>query len=387
MNLYEFEGKKIISDYGVAIPKSVLMRRLDDFHAAYAELDRIQVVVKAQVLSGKRSRNGGIVFCTSESEARSACEKLLHSRLNNQFVYAILLEEKLEIDKEYYLSLTYDTDLKSPVLIYSDQGGVDIEEVLENKIKKIPLDVRDRSIEDKIEKFGLSIPCCQRLWRCFLEEDCRLLEINPLARIKSEQWVAVDANLALDQDAFYRHRHRKFSPRAMLGREPTEREKMAALIDRGEKYYQGTAGKYIDMDGDVAVLFSGGGAGISNMDALTRVGLKPANYTEYSGNPSQEKVYKLTKIVLSKPGLRGLWIAGGVANFTDIEVTFSGIAQAFDELKPKYPIVIRRSGPNYEKGVELMRRCVKRNRLNLQIFDKDKSMSETAAILAKMVKK
>ena len=116
-----------------------------------------------------------------------------------------------------------------------------------------------------------------------------------------------------------------------------------------------------------------------------KAGLKTANYTEYSGNPPREKVFELTKIVLSKPGLRGLWIAGGVANFTNIKETFNGIVDAFDELKPKYPIVVRRAGPYEKEGMELMRDCAARNNLNIRFFGKETSMSDTAGVLAAML--
>jgi succinyl-CoA synthetase beta subunit len=122
------------------------------------------------------------------------------------------------------------------------------------------------------------------------------------------------------------------------------------------------------------------------MDALIQEGLQPANYTEYSGNPPREKVAALTKIVLSKPGLRGLWIAGGVANFTDIAETFHGIIDALDEVKPTYPIVVRRAGPNEEEGVRLMEECAKRNHLRMRIFGKEIAMGKTAHVLADMVR-
>ena len=157
-------------------------------------------------------------------------------------------------------------------------------------------------------------------------------------------------------------------------------------IDKGKDYYRGTAGKYIELDGDIAVLFSGGGASISNMDALIAAGHQPANYTEYSGNPPREKVYQLAKIVLSKPGLKGLWIAGGVANFTNVDETFHGIVDALSEIKPAYPIVVRRAGPYDEEGMERMRQCALVNGLNMRLFGKDVSMTETASILAEMIK-
>jgi citryl-CoA synthetase large subunit len=159
----------------------------------------------------------------------------------------------------------------------------------------------------------------------------------------------------------------------------------AKKIDEGEAYYRGTAGKYIELDGDIAMILNGGGASIANMDALINVGLKPANYTEYSGNPPREKVYQLAKVVLSKPGLRGLWMAGVVANFTNIKETFLGIIDALDEIKPAYPIVVRRDGPESKEAFELLRECAARNNLNIKMFTKEVSMSYTATILASMV--
>jgi citryl-CoA synthetase large subunit len=165
----------------------------------------------------------------------------------------------------------------------------------------------------------------------------------------------------------------------------TERESAVAAIDAGKEYYRGTAGKYIELDGDIAVLFSGGGASIANMDALRNVGLTAANYTEYSGNPPREKVAALTKIVLSKPGLRGLWIAGGVANFTNVAETFQGIIDVLDAVKPHYPIVIRRAGPHDVEGMRAMEECAKRNTLHMQLFGKETPMSVTAQALKEMI--
>jgi citryl-CoA synthetase large subunit len=196
----------------------------------------------------------------------------------------------------------------------------------------------------------------------------------------------LDAKIALDDDAFYRHPEwAAYEPRTSMGRLPTERETAVGRIDEGENYYRGTASKYIELDGDIAVLFSGGGASIANMDSLMKAGLKPANYTEYSGNPPREKVAELAKIVLSKPGLKGLWICGGVANFTDIAETFQGLVDALDAVKPDYPIVVRRAGPREQEGMRLMEACGKRNNLRLRLFGKEVSMGNTAEILAAMV--
>ncbi len=401
MNLYEFEGKNLFAKHGITIPKGVVVRRGDDFRIKYQELGVKDVVVKAQVLSGKRGKNNGIRFCSSVEEAQTACEELFAMNIQGQYVAAVLIEEKFDIAEEHYLSITYDTNKKQPMLIYSRRGGMDIEDVPEGGIEKMWLDVRGETLAG----FGAlgsgqlspsyqegargELPLlAQSLWSCFLAEDTRLVEINPLIKTTDGRWVAADAKVALDDDAFYRHEEwKELEPRTMLGRLPTERELAVKKIDEGEAYYRGTAGKYIEMDGDIAILFSGGGASIANMDALIKAGCRPANYTEYSGNPPREKVAQLARIVLSKPGLKGLWVAGGVANFTNIAETFNGITDALDEIKPNYPIVVRRAGPFEEDGMRLMRECAERNHLNMKLFGKETSMSETAKILAEMVNK
>jgi len=242
----------------------------------------------------------------------------------------------------------------------------------------------------------------QKLWTCFKENDCRLVEINPLVKTTDGKWIAADAKVAIDDDAFYRHGSKaierakekgkepptnweELEPRTMLGRPPTDREIAVMKIDAGEKYYQGTAGKYIEMDGDIALILIGGGASIANMDALNDVGLKAANYTEYSGNPPREKVYELTKLVLSKPGIRGLWIAGVVSNFTNVKETFMGTADALAEVMPSYPIVVRRDGPFGKEGKEYFMNFAKEKGLDITWFGKETSMTDTAEVLASKI--
>lgn len=380
MNLYEFEGKQLFAKYGIATPRGVVVRRGDDAKQMYEAFGITEVVVKAQVLSGKRGKNNGIRFCSSAEDVARAVRELFEMNILGQYVASVLMEEKLAIVEEQYLSIIYDTNKKQPVLAYSKRGGVDIEDVAEQEITKHELRITNNELRMP------DIPFAEELWSSFLKEDARAVEINPLVKTAGGRWVAADAKIALDEDAFYRHEEWKtLEPRTMMGRLPTERELAVKTIDEGEAYYRGTAGKYIEMDGDIAILFSGGGASIANMDALIKTGLAPANYTEYSGNPPREKVYSLAKIVLSKPRLRGLWVAGGVANFTNIADTFHGIVDALDEIKPAYPIVVRRAGPNEEEGMRLMRECAKRNNLQMKLFGKETSMSETASVLAAMV--
>lgn len=383
MNLYEWEGKELFAKHGLVIPRGVVVRPGDDAGKKYEELGITEVVVKAQILSGKRGKNNGIKFCSSVDEVVVACKELLVNQIKGMQVTAVLIEEKLQIAEEHYCSIVYDTNSKQPMLIYSSQGGMDIEDVAEEKIMRIPLDIRN----DQLPVAQKDWDFAQKLYAVFKTEDARVVEINPLVKTAEGNWVAADAKIALDDDAFYRHKEwETLEPRTMLGRAPTEREILVKKIDEGENYYRGTAGKYIEMDGDIGLILNGGGASIANMDALLAVGLKPANYTEYSGNPPREKVYALAKIVLSKPGLKGLWMCGVVANFTNMKDTFMGIIDALDEIKPKYPIVVRRDGPESAEAMQLMRECGERNNLNLKLFTKEMPMGDTAQILADMIK-
>lgn len=383
MNLYEFEGKELFAKHGLTIPRGVAVRPGDDVGKKYEELGIKDVVVKAQILSGKRGKNNGIKFCSTTDEVMAACAELFANKIKDLQVIAVLIEEKLNIAEEHYCSIVYDTNSKQPMLIYSTHGGMDIEDVAEDKIMRIPLDIRS----DKLPEAQVNWDFAQKLYAVFKIEDARVVEINPLVKTTEGNWVAADAKIALDDDAFYRHKEwETLEPRTMLGRAPTEREILVKKIDEGENYYRGTAGKYIEMDGDIGLILNGGGASIANMDALLAVGLKPANYTEYSGNPPREKVYALAKIVLSKPGLRGLWMCGVVANFTNMKDTFMGIIDALDEIKPAYPIVVRRDGPESAEAMQLMRECGERNNLNMKLFTKAMPMGETAQILADMIK-
>ena len=157
---------------------------------------------------------------------------------------------------------------------------------------------------------------------------------------------------------------------------------MAHEIDNED--YRGTAGKtYIDLDGDIAILASGGGASLVALDALMSYGGAPANYTEYSGNPPAEKVKRLTNIVLSKQGLSGCWVVGGTANFTDIYETLQGFAESLLSLSPKpdYPIVIRRAGPRDREAFEMLKSFAEKNGFDMHFYDENTPITSTANII------
>ncbi|MDO8429068.1 MAG: ATP citrate lyase citrate-binding domain-containing protein [Candidatus Daviesbacteria bacterium] len=382
MILYEFEGKEILKQAGINVPDSQLIKSSKE----KVNLN-FPVVLKAQVLSGKRAAVGGIVVVEKAEDLEKSLVSMFSQTINQEKVEKVLVEEKIEFENEAYLSITYDTDFRSPVLSISESGGTGIEEKLVNQYKIDPLTMRLK--DDHSNLIRLPQELIDKLIVLFFAQDCLLLEINPLVKTAGSEWLALDAKLKLDDDASFRHQDWIFPPRLAPGKNPTQNEIEAKKIDEGD--YRGTAGSaYFDLEGDIAILSSGGGVSLTAMDALLESGGKPANFTEYSGNPPREKVIKLTKIVLSKPNLHGLWIVGTVAaNFTDIYETLMGIIDGLreveKELKTKFnfPIIIRRGGPREEEAFAALQQV---KDFNLILQGEEVSIQRSAKIMAEQAK-
>lgn len=369
MILFEFEGKDLLKKYGINIPNSQLISSL-------SEKIEIQTpfVVKAQVLSGKRKDAGGI---------GDKVEDILGKVINNEKVESVLVEEKVSFEEECYVSISYDTNTRGPVVTYSETGGTGIEERGANIF---PIDIlssevdypSDLVISDEIKNFISS------LFKLFLEEDATLVEVNPLV-VSNNKLIALDAKINLDDTAASRHKERNYPPRSAPGHTPTKGEIEAKKIDEDD--YRGTAGStYFDLPGDIAILASGGGASLTAMDALIKEGGHPANFTEYSGNPPKEKVSKLTQIVLNKEGINGLWVVGAIANFTNIYETLSGFLEALRSVnpKPKFPILIRRGGPHDVEAFAMLRDV---HDFDLHLYGEEVSISESAKLMVDLAKK
>jgi citryl-CoA synthetase large subunit len=383
MILYEFEGKKILQDAGIEIPNFEV---LEDSNQKLNL--KFPVVLKAQVLSGKRADAGGIIMIETEQDLEKGLKELFSKTINKEKVQKVLVEEKANIDEEYYLSLSYDTETRGPILTVSSSGGTGIEERESKTYPVSPLNPKE-SLEG-FDLLGIEKEVVFNLLTPFFEADLLLLEINPLVKNKDGVWMALDAKIKTDDTAKGRHPEWEFPPRSAPGHNPTEREIEAKKIDEGD--YRGTAGStYFDLEGDIAILASGGGASITAMDALIAAGGKAANYTEYSGNPPKEKVERLTKIVLSKPNLHGLWIVGALANFTDIYETLSGFIEGLryseKELGRKidYPIVIRRAGPNDKKAFEMLKKEAKD--FDLHLYGEETSITASSEVVARLALK
>ncbi|MBI2021952.1 acetate--CoA ligase family protein [Candidatus Daviesbacteria bacterium] len=380
MILYEHEGKQILFNGGINIPTSQLVSSDEE-----EIIIKLPVVLKAQVLSGKRAEVGGIAIVEDQSKLKGELTELLGSVINKEKVDKVLVEEKIDYQEAFYLSISYDTETRGPILSLSKEGGTGIEE---KSVEKFAIDPLNPFLN--LPKDLIDIEFLKKTITIFFDQDLLLLEINPLVKDKSGRLVALDAKLKLDDTALKRHeKDWNFPPRSAPGHTPTQNEIEAKKIDAED--YRGTAGSaYFDLDGDIAVLSSGGGVSLTAMDALIASGGKPANFTEYSGNPPKEKVVKLTKIVLSKPNIHGLWVIGTVvANFTDIYETLAGLveglrqAQAELETKFNFPIVIRRGGPRDTEAYQMLKKV---KDFNLYLQGEETSITKSAEVMAKLAK-
>lgn len=377
MILFEFEGKNLLKTSGISVPNSQLIKSLSG-----KVLLKPPFFAKAQVLSGKRKAVGGIVEVTKQKDIKPNISKMLKMTVNGEKVTTLLLEEKIEFESEFYISVSYDTNYRSPVVTYSEKGGTGVEE---RKSHIFPVDILTSKVDYKKVKIKNELKdFIDKLIALFLKEDAILVEINPVVITKRGEIIALDAKIKLDDDALGKHQDRNFKPRGVAGHKPTKNEIAAKNIDKGD--YRGTAGStYFDLPGDIGILASGGGASLTGMDMLIGMGGKPANYTEYSSDPSREKVKKLAKIVLSKPNLHGLWVGGAVANFTDIYETLSGVLDAVRQSKvdSDFPIVIRRGGPRDSEAFEMLKR---QKGYNFCVYGPETSITESTKIMAKLAR-
>lgn len=361
MRLYEFEAKEVLKAHGVSVPSGKVIERKEAIAAP--------CVIKAQVLSGDRLKQGAVVLCTSNADVTTGLN-LLNMKVNNEEVTKLLVEDFIKFDKEFFISFTFDTDSRSPVLLFSAEGGAGIEA---RNVQKVVIDGLAGLTREQAQQ--VSQTCADillKLWDVFVKEDCKLLEVNPLVQAKSG-FVCLDAHIELDDAAKGRHSW-SYEERSILGRKLTQRELLVKAASDAD--HRGTV-KYIELDGDIAVLSAGGGGSLTCMDALIEQGGRPANYSEFSGNPSDEKMYVLAKQAMSK-SIKGCWIVGAIANFTRVDTMVEGIVRALKEINPTFPIVVRRAGPFEKEGLAMLREQAKENNWDVEVYGAEEPLTATA---------
>ena len=396
MKLVEHRGKELLETAGIRIPPGIVTNNnsyinLSYHKAKYREffLDHQGVIIKAQIPYGYRAKHGLIKASENYTDSLKIIDEMYNKEFMGQPISTLLIEKKLNVKSEYYVSITYDTKSRNPMILFSRDGGIDIEDVLKNKepvkyIVSIIDGLSDFETREIVKQAGfvgkdifLLSNFIKNAYDCFIRYDCKALEINPIIETHSGQLYAGDAKITIDDNAVQRHDIfydiTEIEDRSLL----TERELEARKIDLHD--HRGVAGKtFIDMDGDIAILASGGGASLTCMDALLVADGKPANYTEYSGNPPRSKVRRLTEITLSNPNLNGCLIIGGTANFTDVYETLGGFVEGLLDLPhlPKYPIVVRRAGQRSKEAFEMLREFAEQHKLNIELYGEETPMTQ-----------
>lgn len=340
MRFFEFESKVVLQRQGVPVPAGRVARTAAEAAEAAAAAG-FPVVIKSQVLSGGRMKAGGVRFASGAEEAAEAAAAILALDVKGRRPVSVLVEPKAAVAREYYLAVTYDSAVKLPLAIFSDRGGVDIEEVAEQEPAHISrrhfsslLPLTEYPFKECVA--GLRVTGNEltalasilfRLAQTFMAHDLTLAEINPLACLEDGTYVALDCHLEMEDEAVGRQKALldaiSATPAGRAAREPTPLEQRAAEIDASD--HRGVAGRLVEFDGTLGLIIGGGGASLTAFDAVRRHGGSPANYCEIGGNPSVAKVAALTRLILSKPGVNRVAVIMNVVNNTRVDMVARGV--------------------------------------------------------------
>ncbi|MFZ7126467.1 MAG: ATP-grasp domain-containing protein [Desulfobacterales bacterium] len=369
MRLLEFEAKSVLERYGIAIPAGVA------FGEGESPAFNGPAVLKAQIPIGGRGKAGGVVTAEEGSGLVRQVEQMFATRIRGYRPRKLLIEEKSEIGREFFMAITYDTVAKAPVAIFSSEGGVDIEELAQREPEKICQEhftFRDGLPEHKareiVAETGISGKLLlglgtvlARLAKVFIETDATIAEINPLALTGAGRLIALDCHLDIDDDALFRHpefsRIEKDESRIESAQSQSDFERKAAEIDGLD--HRGVAGRVIEFDGNLGLIIGGGGASLTAFDAVRAHGGKPANYCEIGGNPSVKKVKELTRHILSKPGVERVAVIMNVVSNTRVDLVARGIVKGILEAgkePSKTVAVFRIPGAWEEEGFKILKK-------------------------------
>jgi succinyl-CoA synthetase beta subunit len=352
MKLYEYESKDIAKRYGVTTPRGRLVSTPEEAKRAASELG--SVVIKAQVLVGGRGLAGGVKVAEKPEDAYAVAERLLSTSIRGERVEKLLVEEKVCISRELYLSLTVDRATRRPVYLVSEMGGVEIEELAKKypeKIYRVYVDPGVGYLEymsrEAIQVLKLPWALLQDLsqimramYNIMIDYDAELVEFNPLALTCDNKLVALDAKIIIDDNSLYR----RVELQKLYGRDLSEYEKRAKELGFS----------YVELDGDIGVISNGAGLTMATMDSILYYGGKPANFLDIGGGARRESVKEAVKLMLNHPRSRVLLvnIFGGITRCDEVA---AGIVEAIREVGAVKPIVVRMLGTNEEEGRRILR--------------------------------
>ena len=400
--LFEYQGKKILKEAGINIPTGKVARSPEEAVEVFREIGK-PVVIKIQVWTTGRAGMGGIKFASSEDEVREAAEELLGKRVGEFEVKELLVEEKLEIDREFFAGIVINDAEKAPVVIFSSLGGTGIEEIAREHPDRVASHTVDvvRGFysyhgRELAKKTGLSGKLIVKignvlasLYKAMNLYDARSVEINPLVLTEDGEIFAADCHIVIDDYAVYRHPELGIEIAREFSRPATELEKIAYLVENND--YRGTFyffqmvndvppdGRHIGFHG------AGGGGSMMSMDAVLKAGFKPANFTDTSGNPPASKVYRAAMIILSQPNIVGYFASGsGVASQEQVN-SARGFVKAFLEDDLDVPAVLRLGGNLEEKAIEILETYLKDLPVKVEGYGKDDSADFCAGRLKQLV--
>jgi succinyl-CoA synthetase beta subunit len=397
--LHEYQGKAILAANGFKIPRGRAASTADEAVAAAKDLGG-EVVIKIQAWTTGRAGIGGVAFAKKPDEVRDHAKRMLAMKVGQFPVEAVLVEEKIDIEREFFLSFAIDDAARAPVIIFATGGGTGIEERAAST-RRIPCDVKngplDSALNEAVASCGLSknqakqlADSIRKLFAAASSVEARSLEINPLVLTKNGEFVAADCRITIDDYAVARHPELKIEVAREFDHPPTELERVAYAVEqndhRGTFYFaQLATAAAKDSKGLVGFHGAGGGGSMMSMDAIVNAGFTIANFTDTSGNPSASKVYRAARIILAQPGLVGYFGSGsGVASQEQYWSAY-GLAKAFWELDLDIPAVIRLGGNTEDRAVEILARMSKLLRAPVEGYRKTDTPTFIASRFAERI--
>jgi len=361
MNIHEYQGKEVLKQYGVVVPKGQVAFTVDEAVEAAAALGSPVVVVKAQIHAGGRGKAGGVKVAKNLEEVRTYAQEILGKVLvthqtgpEGKEVKRLLIEEGCDIKKEYYIGVVVDRGTGSVVMMASEEGGTEIEEVAAATPEKIFKEVVDPALglqtyQARRLAYAINIPnelvnkavqFMMALYTAFVDKDCSIAEINPLVVTGNGNVMALDAKLNFDSNALFRHKD-IVALRDL--EEENEKEIEASKFDLS----------YIALDGNIGCMVNGAGLAMATMDIIKYYGGDPANFLDVGGGATAEKVTEAFKIILSDGNVKGIFvnIFGGIMK---CDVIAAGIVEAAHQVGLDRPLVVRLEGTNVELGKRIL---------------------------------
>ena len=363
MKIHEYQAKEILKKYNIPIQEGYAIENSVDIDSTIkkvqADFNCEAVIVKAQIHAGGRGKGGGVKYCPTFEDAQGAANTILGMNLithqtgpEGKMVNKILITEALDIEKEYYFAITFDRSKNSDVFIVSSEGGVDIEEVAENnpdQIIKAWIDdspnalgsaVKEIITSLSLEEFENVEQMFKDLYKCYLESDCSLLEINPLVSTTSSEIIALDAKVDIDSNSLFRH------PEIAAYHDKSEEDPLEL---KAAEYGL----NYIKLDGNVGCMVNGAGLAMATMDIVKHCGGEPANFLDVGGAANVETIKNGFKIILSDKNVKSILINifGGIVRCDRVA---NGVIQAVKELDLDVVVVVRLQGTNAKLAKKIL---------------------------------